>query len=217
MPTASVEDYIKTIYGLESRSEKATTSRIAREMGVTMGSVSERIKSLAQRGYLRHRPYYGVRLTGKGRRVAVRMVRRHRLIELFLVKSLNLTWDEVHDDAEVLEHAISDRVLERMYEFLGRPEFDPHGSPIPDADGAVRQLDMARLSALATGTTAEVRQVSGNDGPFLRYLSSLGLNVGTRFMLVDRAPFGGPIELKIGRRRVALGVEAADRIWVREA
>ena len=217
MTTVSAEDYIKTIYALESRSEKATTSRIAREMGVTMGSVSGRIKSLARRGYLRHRPYYGVRLTGKGRRVAIRMVRRHRLIELFLVKSLNLSWDEVHADAEVLEHAVSDRLLERMYEYLGRPEFDPHGSPIPRADGSVRQMATTPLSALSVGASGEVRQVSGSDGPFLRYLSSLALAVGTRFQVVHRAPFGGPIELKTGRRRVVLGVEAADRILVRES
>ena len=114
MRSASIEDYIKTIYRLESDHERASTQRIAQQLGVRMASVTGMIKHLAAEGYLRHKPYYGVKLTDKGRRVALTMIRRHRLIELFLHKTLGLDWDEVHDDAEVLEHAVSDRLVERI-------------------------------------------------------------------------------------------------------
>lgn len=214
MPSASIEDYIKTIYGLESRGQKPTTGRIARELGITMGSVSGRVRHLADKGYVDHRPYYGVTLTDRGRRVALKMLRRHRLIELFLVKTLGLTWDEVHADAEILEHAVSDRVLERMYEVLGQPEFDPHGSPIPDRNGKLRRHKAVRLSDLGVGARGRVVEVSDSDGAFLRYLTSVGLDVGTPVRLDDRAPFGGPLVLCIGRRQLAIGPDAAERILV---
>lgn len=134
MPSTSIEDYIKAIYRLESGGEAATTQHIAKRLGVRMASVTGMIKHLAAEGYLRHRPYYGVKLTEKGRRVALNVIRRHRLIETFLHQTLGLPWDEVHDDAEVLEHAVSDRLIERIYVYLGRPAFDPHGAPIPKLD-----------------------------------------------------------------------------------
>jgi len=214
MPSTSIEDYIKTIYALEAREQKPTTGRIARELRITMGSVSGRVRHLADKGYVEHRPYYGVTLTEKGRHVALKMLRRHRLIELFLVKTLGLTWDEVHADAEVLEHAVSDRVLERMYEVLGRPEFDPHGSPIPDENGTLRKLNGVRLCDLPAGARGRIVEVSDSDGAFLRYLTSIGMDVGTRFRLDDRAPFGGPLQLRVGRRQLAIGPDAAERILV---
>jgi DtxR family Mn-dependent transcriptional regulator len=131
MPSTSIEDYIKAIYRLETENEAATTQRIARQLGVRMASVTGMVKHLAAEGYLRHKPYYGVKLTEKGRHVALNVIRRHRLIELFLHQTLGVDCDDVHDDAEVLEHAVSDRLIERIYEFLGRPTLDPHGAPIP--------------------------------------------------------------------------------------
>jgi len=136
MLSTSIEDYIKAIFALEAEGRPATTKKIAQRLGVKMASVTGMIKHLAAEGYVRHTPYRGALMTDKGRTVAIEMVRRHRLIELFLAQTLGLSWDEVDADAEVLEHAVSDRLIERIYDFLGRPEFAPHGSPIPGRDGS---------------------------------------------------------------------------------
>ncbi|NOT00983.1 MAG: metal-dependent transcriptional regulator [Phycisphaerales bacterium] len=214
MATTANEDYIKTIYALESSGQRASTSRIAQRLDVTMASVTGKIKHLAAAGYVRHTPYYGVTLTPKGRKLALHTLRRHRLIELFLVKTLGLRWDEVHADAEVLEHAISDKVLERMYEYLGRPEFDPHGAPIPAEDGSIKELTGVRLSDLPSGARSRVLHVSDADGEFLRYLASIDFTIGTAFTLRDRAPYGGPLRIRIGRRELDIGPDAAERILV---
>jgi DtxR family Mn-dependent transcriptional regulator len=217
MPSASIEDYIKTIYRLEAESERATTQRIAQHLSVRMASVTGMVKHLAAEGFLKHRPYYGVKLTEKGRRVALTMLRRHRLIELFLHQTLGLSWDEVHDDAEVLEHAVSDRLIERIFDFLGQPEFDPHGAPIPRLDGTVKALEGRQLSSCEAGVKGRVLHVSDDDPAFLRYLSELGLGINTSFEVLEHAPFDGPITLRLGRTRVAIGVEAARRILVKSS
>lgn len=214
MRSTSIEDYIKTIYRLESEHERATTQRIARQLGVRMASVTGMIKHLAAEGYLRHKPYRGVRLTDRGRAVALTMIRRHRLVELFLHKTLRLDWAEVHDDAEVLEHAVSDRLVERIYAFLGQPEFDPHGAPIPRLDGSFEPLKGKALNACDVGDRGRIVHVSDSDPVFLRYLSSLGLKIGSGFTVLDRAPFEGPMALRVGRRKVSIGPEAARRILV---
>ncbi len=215
MRSASIEDYIKTIYRLEADHERATTQRIADQLGVRMASVTGMIKHLAAEGYLKHKPYHGVKLTEKGRQVALTMIRRHRLIELFLHQTLGLDWAEVHDDAEVLEHAVSDRLIERIYTFLGQPEFDPHGAPIPRDDGSFEPLTGKPLSACEIGDRGRIAHVPDTDGEFLRYLSSLGLKIGSPFRVVEKAPFEGPITLGSGRRQVVIGAEAGRRILVR--
>lgn len=216
MRTASIEDYIKTIYRLEADHERATTQRIAEQLRVRMASVTGMIKHLAAEGYLRHKPYYGVKLTDKGRRVALDMIRRHRIIELFLHKTLGLDWDEVHDDAEVLEHAVSDRLVERIYAFLGQPEFDPHGAPIPRTDGSFEPLRGQALSAHGVGEEGRIVHVPDTDPEFLRYLTSLGLKIGSAFRVLEKAPYDGPLMLRVGRRKIAIGHEAARRILVAE-
>lgn len=216
MRSASIEDYIKTIYRLESDHERATTQRIAEQLGVRMASVTGMVKHLAAEGYLRHKPYYGVKLTDKGRKVALTMIRRHRLIELFLHRTLGLDWDEVHDDAEVLEHAVSDRLVERIYAFLGQPEFDPHGAPIPRLDGTFEPLQGTLLSGCTPGASGRILHVSDSDPEFLRYLTSLGIKIASRFKVSAKAPFDGPVTLKVGRREVVIGQEAARRILVAE-
>ena len=214
MLSTSIEDYIKAIYGLELEDEKATTKRIAERLGVKMASVTGMIKHLAAEGYIRHTPYYGAKMSEKGRRVAVDMIRRHRLIETFLSQTLGLTWDEVDADAEVLEHAMSDRLIERIYEFLGRPEFDPHGSPIPRRDGSVPPARGKPLAQLPAGSRGAVVEVSDQDPEFLRYLTGLGLRIGSEVSVGECAPFGGPITLELGEGSVAIGPEAAQRIRV---
>lgn len=216
MPSTSIEDYIKVIYMLEAEDQRATTQRIARKMGVKMASVTGMIKHLASEGYLRHKPYHGVRLSDKGRRIALQMIRRHRLIELFLHKTLGVDWDEVHDDAEILEHAVSDRLIERIYLFLGKPDFDPHGAPIPRLDGSFEPLRTHPLVECGHGVTTRLVYVSDNDPAFLRYLTSIGLKIGSLVRVEEKAPFDGPISLRIGQKSVAIGCEAARRIFVAE-
>ncbi len=214
MLSTSIEDYIKVIYRLEADDERATTQRIAEQLGVRMASVTGMIKHLAAENYLKHKPYYGVKLTDKGRRIALTMIRRHRLIEAFLHKTLGLDWDEVHDDAEVLEHAVSDKLIERIFSFLGQPEFDPHGAPIPRVDGTFEPLSGSALGDCSPGEYGKILHVSDSDPEFLRYLSGIGLKIGSSFRIIEKAPFDGPITIRAGRRKVMIGAEAARRILV---
>ncbi|MCP4247822.1 MAG: metal-dependent transcriptional regulator [bacterium] len=215
MLSASIEDYIKAIYWLQADQQRATTKKIAQRLGVKMASVTAMVKHLAAEGYVAHTPYKGATLSEKGHTVALEMIRRHRLIELFLATTLGLSWDEVDADAEVLEHAVSDRLIERIFEYLGRPEFDPHGSPIPGKDGSFpNRQPSVTLDELAEGDRARIAEVSDRDAEFLRYLTSLKLKIGTPVRVVERAPFNGPITLKVGSTTVAIGQEAAHRIRV---
>ncbi len=214
MLSTSIEDYIKTIYSLESERNKAGTKDIADRLSVKMASVTGMVKHLAAEGYVRHAPYKGVHLTPKGRTVALDLIRRHRLIELFLSKSLGLSWDEVHADAERLEHVVSDSLVERMFEVLGRPEFDPHGSPIPTVDGTIAPRRGIRLDEMTKGSRGEVVEVSDQDPAFLRYLTELELRIGSKVEVLDRAPFNGPISLTVDGRGIAIGHEAGSRIRV---
>lgn len=214
MLSRSIEDYIKAIYALEGEEEKASTKQIAQRLGVKMASVTGMIKHLASEGYVSHTPYYGVQMTERGRAVALGMIRRHRLIELFLSKTLGLSWDEVHNDAEVLEHVVSDRLIERMHEVLGFPEVDPHGSPIPRKDGSIPPPRGVRLDEMTPGQRGRIAEVDDRDPEFLRYLTSLKLKIGTLIRVRERAPFNGPITLSAAGRPVAIGHEAGARIRV---
>jgi DtxR family Mn-dependent transcriptional regulator len=214
MRSTSIEDYIKTIYMLEGEHQRATTQRIAKRMGVRMASVTGMVKHLAAEGLVKHKPYHGARLTDEGRQIALKMLRRHRLIELFLHEALDVPWDEVHDDAEAMEHAVSDKLIERIFLFLGKPQFDPHGSPIPGDDGSIEPLDAMKLGECDAGTRTRVVLVSDEDADFLRYLTQSGLKIGSEIEIVEKAPFDGPLTLRVGRSRIALGREAACRILV---
>lgn len=214
MLSTSIEDYIKAIYSLETDERKASTKRIAQRLGVKMASVTGMVKHLAAEGYVKHTPYRGVQMTAKGRGVALKTIRRHRIIELFLAQTLGLTWDEVDADAEVLEHAVSDRLVERMYEHLGRPAFDPHGAPIPATDGSVPVRQGAPLTELKEGDRGRIVEVSDRDAEFLRYMTSLKLGIGSEVTVVEVAPFNGPVTLKVDSRSIAIGREACSRIRV---
>ncbi len=210
----SVQDYIKTIYELEAACKRPSTKAVADLLGVQMASVTAMVKNLAAEGFLKHVPYRGFQLTQKGRDLALRMLRRHRLIELFLVQTLGVGWDEVHADAEQMEHAVSDWLIERIYGYLGQPQFDPHGSPIPTADGkfaAGRGIPIAQLKVGHKGTVAEVED---KDPDFLRYLSSLGIKIGSTVRLIAKEPYGGPVRLRLARRNILMGTEAAARVRI---
>ncbi|HXE57907.1 MAG TPA: metal-dependent transcriptional regulator [Gemmatimonadales bacterium] len=205
--TRSVEDYLKVIYRLTQRGQPASTRDIAGWLQLSAPSVSGMLRRLAEQGLVEHSPYRGVQLTDDGRRVALRMVRRHRIIESYLVAFLGYTWDDVHEEAERLEHAVSDRLIERMAAALGHPRFDPHGDPIPDEDLSVDELSYVPLTDIPVGGTAEVRQVGTDQPERLRYLAAVGLTPGTTVTILDRQPFQGPITVRGGAGEQVIGHE----------
>ena len=207
--TRSVEDYLKAIYRLSLDGQPATTTAIAQALLLAPPSVSGMIRRLSEQGLLEHAPYRGVALTAEGRRAAVRMVRRHRIIEAYLVGRLGYTWDTVHDEAERLEHAVSEELIERMADALGHPAFDPHGDPIPDADGQVAELIYTPLSELASGDRAEVKRVATSEPDRLRYLGGIGLVPGAVLTVAGKESFNGPLSIDLDGRRYVLGHDLA--------
>jgi DtxR family Mn-dependent transcriptional regulator len=205
--TRSVEDYLKAIYRLTPEGRAAGTSEIANLLELAPASVSGMVKRLSEHGLLEHVPYKGVQLTEEGRRAALRTIRRHRLIEAYLVAFLGYTWDTVHDEAERLEHAVSDQLVERMASVLGHPSVDPHGDPIPDVDGAIHEPASTPLPELPEGILVELRRVDESDPERLRYIASIGLQPGARVIVVDRQPFRGPITIEVEGQSHVIGHE----------
>ncbi len=201
--TAPVEDYLKTIYELELVSGAASTNDIAGRLDVAPASVSGMVRRLADQGLLEHERYRGVRLTDEGRRVALGTIRRHRVIETYLTEKLGYRWDLVHDEAERLEHAASDELIDRMAAALGEPTVDPHGAPIPTREGEIHEGEPTTLADLAAGESARIVRVGDDNPALLRYLDELGLALGTLVTVLDRAPFDGPITLRVGANRAA--------------
>ncbi|MDZ4673610.1 MAG: metal-dependent transcriptional regulator [Gemmatimonadota bacterium] len=194
--THSAEDYLKAIYTL-SGDAPASTSQIANRLELAPASVSGMIRRLSDQGLLDHEPYRGVLLTDAGRVVALRMVRRHRLIEAYLVEFLGYGWEDVHAEAERLEHAVSETLIERMAAALGHPSVDPHGDPIPGPDGAIDEPDYVPLALLEPGEVAELRRVGTNHAGRLRYIAELGLLPGVPVTVVARQPFEGPVTIRV--------------------
>jgi DtxR family transcriptional regulator, Mn-dependent transcriptional regulator len=205
--TQSVEDYLKAIYRLSPEGRPASTSDIAHLLELSPASVSGMVKRLSEQGLLEHVPYKGVQLTAEGRRAALRMVRRHRLIEAYLVAFLGYSWDTVHDEAERLEHAVSDTLVERMAAVLGNPTSDPHGDPIPAADGSIEEPACVPLSEVAPGQTVELRRVDESQPDRLRYIASIGLTPGAVVSVVERQPFQGPITIRVDDQSHVIGHE----------
>ena len=210
--TRSVEDYLKAIYLLGSKGQPASTSDIAVQLELSAPSVSGMLKRLSDQGLIDHEPYKGVELTAEGRRVALRMLRRHRVIEAYLVGFLGFTWDTVHDEAERLEHAVSEQLIERMAAALGHPRFDPHGDPIPDQNGAMDELVYTPLTDLPTGETAEIRRVTTSQADRLRYLEHAGLTPGTRITVTQHQPFRGPLTVSVNGQEQIIGHELAEQV-----
>lgn len=210
--TRSVEDYLKAVYHLTRDGTSASTSGIAEMLDVAAPSVSGMLKRLAEQGLVDHVPYRGVELTTDGRRAALRMVRRHRIIEAYLVDRLGYSWDSVHEEAERLEHAVSDSLIERMAMALGNPQFDPHGDPIPDSQGRIEELLTTPLSEIPVGETVEVLRVETGDPSRLRYLGSSAIVPGTLVRVVAREPFHGPVTVHAGDRDQVLGHDMAQLV-----
>jgi DtxR family transcriptional regulator, Mn-dependent transcriptional regulator len=205
--TRSVEDYLKAIYQLSPEGRPASTSEIAHLLALSPPSVTGMVKRLSEHGLLEHIPYRGVQLTDEGRRAALRMVRRHRLIEAYLVEFLGYSWDTVHEEAERLEHAVSDTMIERMATSLGNPDVDPHGDPIPSADGFVQELSCTALTDIPVGQTVEIHRVHESQPERLRYIASLGLKPGVQVTVIDRQPFDDLVTIEVGGQQHVIGRE----------
>ncbi|WP_375002898.1 metal-dependent transcriptional regulator [Aeromicrobium sp. CTD01-1L150] len=211
----SMQDYLKVIWTAREWSKERVSSRaIAQRLGHSPSTVSETIKRLDAQGLVTHERYGDVELTTTGRNIALAMVRRHRLIETFLVEYLGYAWDEVHDEAEVLEHAVSDDFIERLADRLGHPDRDPHGDPIPSAAGQVPDVAAIRLSEVATPASVRVARVSDADADLLRYLDDLAIGLDTAVRVLERHDAAGTLSAEIDGHRVQLGLRAADAIWV---
>lgn len=214
--TDAVEDYAKAIYSLEQRGDgTVTTSALAERLGVTAGSASSMVKRLAEQGLVEHAPYGATRLTESGRRVALEVLRHHRLLERYLSEELGVPWDRVHAEAEVLEHVLSEELEERIAAKLGHPAHDPHGDPIPTRGGEVEEGMTRSLADLEPGDRATLARVSDSDPAMLRYLAERDLCPGAEILIEDKQPFGGPLFVRVGDRRHVLGGALAQSMRVR--
>lgn len=212
--TAPAEDYLKAIYEIERAGAAATTNEIAERLAIAPASVSGMLRRLARHDLVSHERYHGVRLSAAGRIAALRTLRRHRILECYLAQVLGYDWDRVHEEAERLEHAASDELVERMAAALGNPTVDPHGAPIPTREGTVDETRLRSLAELERGDRARVLRMADEDGGFLRYLAELGITPGAEVELAGRAPFDGPLSVKVGRATHAVGAAAASRVFV---
>jgi DtxR family Mn-dependent transcriptional regulator len=203
------------VYALEvRRGAPVSTTDLAERLGVTSGSVSAMLRKLSEVGLLEHEPYHGVRLTDDGRRVALEVLRHHRLLELFLAQELGMPWDQVHAEAEVLEHVLSEDLERLIAARLGDPVVDPHGDPIPTAAFEIDERPTRSLDELSTGDTGRFVRVSDSDPEMLRYLAEQGIALGDRLEVTGRQPFGGPVFVRVGQREQALGGELARAIRI---
>lgn len=214
MLSEAVQDYLKAIYRLQEQRGTVSTSALAEAMEVTAASATGMMKKLADLKLVRHHPYQGVVLSRAGQKMALEIIRHHRLLELYLAEALGYSWDKVHEEAERLEHVISEEFEEKIFEALGRPTRDPHGEPIPTKEGTVVKNDHSRLLDLDPGESGVIRQVTDGSTEMLRYLTSRGLVPGTPVKVVEKAPFSGPLTVRIGKVVHALGREIASHIWV---
>lgn len=214
MLTSAVEDYLKAIYKLQRRARPVITTAIAEELGVRPASVTGMVGKLAHMKLIQYTPYQGVELTDAGERLALEVIRHHRLVELYLAEFLDFPIDRVHEEADRLEHVISPELEERLEEKLGHPTEDPHGDPIPTREGAIAESEHGRLSEVEPSTVVVVRRVSDSDPERLRYLAGLGLVPNARVRVISIEPFGGPVILQVGEAQHALGRELAATIGV---
>jgi DtxR family Mn-dependent transcriptional regulator len=214
--TIAVQDYTKAIYALESRDGSASTTALAERLDVRPASVSGMLKKLAALGLVEHEPYRRVRLTERGRLVALEVIRHHRLLELFLVENLGMSWDEVHAEAEVLEHVLSEDLEELIAAKLGDPTLDPHGDPIPSRELTVADDDTRTLYDLAPGTDGTFARVSDSDPEMLRFLGERGITPGARLEVLERQPFDGPLYVRFGDEVHVLGAVLARAMRVED-
>ncbi|MCG8606638.1 metal-dependent transcriptional regulator [bacterium] len=214
MITQAIEDYLKIIYKLTSGDTPVTTNAIAERLSISQASVTGMIKKLADLKLIKHTPYHGVALTEGGKKIALEIIRHHRLLELYLAETLGYSWDQVHAEAEKLEHVISEDFEDKVAELLGHPTIDPHGAPIPTKDGKVLERKLIALTTAKIGQTVVVQQVSDSDSEMLRYLGEIGIFPNVVLEIVDRAPFEGPILIRVKKNEHHLSRVLTDNILV---
>lgn len=214
----AIEDYLKTIYALEQEQSPVSTSRIAQARSVKPGSATSMIQRLDRLNLVEYEKHYGVTLTEAGQQIALEVIRHHRLVELYLIEALGFSWDEVHEQADILEHVISEELEDKMAAALNYPSFDPHGDPIPSRDGLMVEVETIVMADLPENTLATVSRVPGNaDGDFLRYIAELGLVPGNEVTVREKAPFDGPLTVETGGKLQVVGYKIASTIWVETA
>jgi DtxR family Mn-dependent transcriptional regulator len=213
--SSAIEDYAKAIYALQSRgSDTVSTTAIAERLGVTPASASGMVRRLGELGLVDHAPYRGVTLTDDGRRVALEVMRHHRLLELYLVKSLGVPWDRVHAEAEVLEHVLSEELEELIAAKLGDPTHDPHGDPIPTRDLRIEEVPTESLQSLESGASGTFARVSDSEPDMLRFLAERGIAPGDHFEVIDKQPFNGPLFIRFHDQIHVLGGALAQEMRV---
>lgn len=213
MITQAVQDYLKVIFKLAS-SGNVSTNAIAERLQISQASVTGMIKKLSDLRLTTYKPYYGVELTKTGRKIALEIIRHHRLLELYLAEALGYSWDQVHDEAEKLEHVISEEFEDKMAKILGNPTADPHGAPIPSKDGEMEERTLVPLTAAEAGQKVLVKQVSDSDPEMLRYLGEIGIYPEVKLHVLEKAPFGGPLLVQVGEDKYHLGGTVTDNIMV---
>ncbi len=211
----AMQDYLKTIYELQEVGEPVTNSILAEWLGFAPASVTNMMNRLAKLELVDHEPYSGVKLTPNGKRLALKVVRHHRLIEVFLTEVLDVPWDRVHAEAHQLEHALSEYVADRMASFLKDPVVDPHGRPIPAKNGQVDRQTIKKLAAIKPGQLTMIASVDDENPELLRYLGHLGLYPNTTVEVLAHEPFGGPLKVQVDGIERILGIKAAEHVWVR--
>jgi len=216
MASENVEDYLKSIYKLQEGGGKVSTSSLSERLGVSAPSVSEMIKKLADEGILTYAPYKGVELTADGRKKALKILRRHRLWELFLVEVLHYPWHEIHDEADRLEHFTSEKLERRLDEALGFPRQDPHGDVIPATDGSIERVEYRSLSEVKPGETVTVARVNDASAQVLQYASRLGIGLKRKIRVKEHIEFDGSLRVTIGRKEQFVSAKLAENIFVQE-
>lgn len=214
MTTRSTEDYLKNIYHLQRGDEKVNTTTLASALKISPASVSEMISKLSKAEWIKNIPYSGFRLTKKGEKEAIKLVRKHRLLEVFLNQHLNYEWDEVHEEAEKLEHVVSDKFINKLEDYLGCPKFDPHGYPIPDVNGHIANTHARLLSDSAEGKAYIVTQVSDDSRDILHYISQLGIKLNSKIFLTEKLSFDNSVIITFKNKNHLLSKVIAENIFV---
>lgn len=214
MLSQAVEDYLKVIYQLQEGGDPVSTSDIARSLDVSSASVTNMVKRLAQLGLVEYESYRGVKLTRTGEKVALEIIRHHRLLELYLREVMGYSWDKIHDEAEHLEHHISEDFEDKLDELLGFPTHDPHGDPIPTREGQIAEITTDPLADVEPGCSVVIQRVSDTDPEMLDYLEEIGLLPGTELRVLEKAPFHGPIKVLIREGERVVGHRIATNIFV---
>jgi len=214
MSSISVDNYLKNVYELGISEGKVTTNLLAKRLNIAPASVTGMIKKLSKQGYLRHVPYQGVEVTEKGKRSALRIIRKHRLWEMFLLEVLRFPWDSIHEEAEAFEHIMSEKIENRIDEVLGFPTVDPHGAPIPSKNGTVKKLHLKPLEQSREGSTVQVLSVNDENPELLQYASSIGISLNSKIVIKQKNAFDGSLVIRVGNKDTVISSTLAHNIFV---